>query len=138
MIKLLNVNSTSDIPVARTALFVASLVVAIFSQPLAAEAQSGQQMAPQMEGQATSVNDPEIEAFVTALSSVQEIQASARNQMAGASPEQQANIQEQAQVEMISAVEEAGLSVDRYNSIIRLMGSNPEIDQRVTEEMRSR
>ncbi len=94
---------------------------------------------PNMEAPAAAVEQPtdeELRTFASAALEVREIGAEWQPKITEAgSEEQAAEIQTQARDEMVEAVEQKGLSVERYNEITQQVRSNPELAEKVTAYM---
>ncbi|MEX1032251.1 MAG: DUF4168 domain-containing protein [Cellvibrionaceae bacterium] len=78
------------------------------------------------------VDDQTVEQFAAAYSSVQSIQEEFTERLQEADDREQAqSLQQEAQQQMLSTVEENGLSVQQYNEMIARMDQDPELRQRV-------
>jgi len=97
---------------------------------LAQNAQQNQQTAP------VEISNEDLQAFASASLEVQEISQQAKAQMASAegSSEQEA-VQQQAMEQMREAVQQSGLSVDRYNQIYQIAQADPQVASRIREYM---
>lgn len=75
------------------------------------------------------------EKFVDAYASVQEIQGKYTTKLQQASDQASAQaLQQQAQQEMISAVQDSGLSVSDYNQITQVVANNPRLLAEIQEK----
>ncbi|NHA15430.1 DUF4168 domain-containing protein [Thioalkalivibrio sp. XN279] len=115
----------------------ASLAAGLAAAPAVAEEGYGtgqEQAAPRAE-----VSSAKLDQFVVALERVHSIgnQASAEMEQSRDMEEAQ-QIQQNAQGQMIEAVEEAGLTVDEYNRIAQLMNSDPEVQERINSRLEER
>ncbi|SRR5690625_579532 len=82
--------------------------------------------------QQVEVTDDQLQTYAEAEQKVQEIRDDFQQKMPNAeSPEEAQTLQQEAQQEMVSAVEDAGLTVEEYNQIASLMQTNPELRQRM-------
>lgn len=114
-------------------LFTATM--AFSTGALAQQAQQGQQPPPQPEA-ATNVSDAELESFVDARQSIVEIQSEYSEKLQGAEDPEKANeLQQEANEEMIGAVQEAGLDVDSFNSIAMAIQNDPKLQERMQDFM---
>lgn len=98
-----------------------ALTVATFgmSAPALATPQA-QAAAPQQAAQAQVISDSMLEKFVAAMGEVREISNSYAEEFQSAEDAEQAQaIQQEAQQEMIAAVEASGLSPEEYNTIVQ-------------------
>lgn len=90
------------------------------------------QMAPN-EQQQTNVTDAQLLAFAQASAAVGQIKAKYQNLAQNIESEaQMQDLQQRANQEMISAVEQADLSVKQYNAMVAFVQSNPEAQKRLT------
>ena len=95
----------------------------------------GMQGAPSAATQ--SVSEEELKTFAVAALKVREIGAEWQPKIAEAASEEQAvEIKTQARDEMVDAVQDEGLTVERYNEITQQVRANPELAQKVTTHMR--
>jgi hypothetical protein len=91
---------------------------------------TAQQQAP------ANVDQKTVETFASALAAVQEIQAEYKARIEQArEPEVATTLQREAQTEMVEAVKEKGLSVQRYNQYAQLMQANPGFRKQVERAM---
>lgn len=80
----------------------------------------------------TDVSDDKLQTYAEAEQKVQEIRDEFQQQMPEAeTPEDAQALQQEAQQEMVSAVEDAGLTVEEYNQLASLMQTNPELRERM-------
>jgi hypothetical protein len=85
------------------------------------------------------VDETKLEQFVEALSEVHTIRNEAAVELESTTTTEDAQeVQQRAQQQMIDAVEESGLSIEEYNRIATLMGSDPELQQRVSAKLEER
>ncbi|WP_417657444.1 DUF4168 domain-containing protein [Pseudidiomarina aestuarii] len=88
-----------------------------------------QQQAPEID-----VSDKQLEQFVDAMTSVQEISGKYTEQFQSAETAEDAQaIQQKAQEEMIEAVNDSGLSADEYNTIVQAVQTDEELRARMQE-----
>lgn len=81
---------------------------------------------------AASVDDAQLEQFATALTDVRDLGNEYSEQIASAESQEEAQeLQQEAQVEMVAAVEDTGMTVQEYNQIAEQMSQNPELMERV-------
>jgi hypothetical protein len=93
---------------------------------------------PSIEQSASSYNDAELRSFAVAALEVQRINDIYVPKLETAkSPEEQQQIQQTASQEMVRAVENEGISVDRYKEILSDARANPALAARVQEHMKS-
>jgi hypothetical protein len=93
----------------------------------------------QPQQQAAMVDETKLDQFVDALSEVHAIRNEAAVELESTSTTEDAQeVQQRAQQQMIDAVEESGLSIEEYNRIATLMGSDPELQQRVSAKLEER
>lgn len=112
------------------------LGAAISAAPLAA--QEYQQSNPQ-QASAENVGGEKLDKFVDALAEISVIREAVAVELEAADDMEQAQkLQQEAQAEMIEAVETAGLTVEEYNQIATVMGSDPELAERVRNRLEER
>ena len=96
----------------------------------------GQQQDPGMEQsqQPADFSDEELQQFVDLQDRIGEIREEYVSQIEAAESEDKARqLQQEAQSEMVSAIEDAGMSVQEYNAIAVAYNSNPDVQERVDE-----
>lgn len=87
------------------------------------------------EAPAVDVSDAEIAAFASAMGEVQQIGQEWTQRMQEAEGEQEvAEMRQQAQEEMVGAIESEGLSVEEYNEIATAAQQDQELAQRIQQE----
>ncbi|NGX17045.1 DUF4168 domain-containing protein [Wenzhouxiangella sp. XN24] len=88
---------------------------------------------------APDVSSEKLDKFVDALAEISVIREAAAVELEAAEDMEQAQkLQQEAQAEMIDAVETAGLTVEEYNQIATVMGSDPELAERVRTQLEER
>lgn len=118
------------LPAALVALVLGTAGSAV-AQQQGAQGQSGQ-FAPQQQG--GEVSDTQLDQFMVAMSSVQEVQEEYAGQIQSTSDGEKAQeLRQEAQNKMISAVEDSGLTVPQYNMIAERMRTDPELAERAGE-----
>lgn len=94
--------------------------------------------APAQHAPAAQIDNATIEKFAKAMDSVQGIQENFTQQLQGVNDSEKAGVlQKQAQEEMVSAVEDAGLTVEEYQNLASMMQQNPKLRERALEKMES-
>ncbi|MEQ6886144.1 DUF4168 domain-containing protein [Salicola sp. Rm-C-2C1-2] len=79
-------------------------------------------------------SDEELQQFVDLQDRIGEIRKEYVSQIEAAESEDKARkLQQEAQSEMVTAIEDAGMSVQEYNAIAVAYNSNPDIQKRVDE-----
>jgi len=110
-----------------TALFAAALA---FSTTGMAQQQPPQQQPPQD----VDFSDVELQSFAEARSAITEIQQDYSQRLQNADDPEKANsLQQEANEEMIDAVEETGLDVESFNTIAMAIQNDPELQQKLQE-----
>lgn len=105
----------------------------------ARQAQPGEHQFEPQPPQDTAVSEQQLEQFVDALAEITVIRQTAAVELESAVDMEQAEqVHREAQEQMIEAVENAGLSVDEYNRIATLMGTDAELSQRVHSKLQER
>lgn len=100
-----------------------------------AEGQNQQsQPMKQSKQQAADFSDEQLQQFVDLQDKIGEIREKYVSKIESAESEDKAReLQQEAQSAMVSAIEEAGMSVQDYNAIAVAYNSNPDIQKRVDE-----
>lgn len=100
---------------------------------LGAQANEYGQNGTQQGGQAAAnVDEASLNKFKDAFAEVNGIRESFAGKLENVEDPQKAQkLQQQAQEDMVSAVEDAGLSVQEYNQIFAAVQQNPELQQKV-------
>lgn len=101
--------------------------------------QQQQQQAPgaqQQQAPATPVSDDEIDQFISAANEIQVLHEDAQKKLSEAGDETQAAaMREETERSMHSAIEESGLTIQRYQEIFVAYQSDPEVNEKVAEKM---
>ena len=96
--------------------------------------QQQQGMPAQQQPEIEPVSDEEIWQFVRAVDDVSEIVEDMRPQLEAANGQEEAQmIQQAAQAQMLEAVENQGLTAQRYNEINMAAQADPELGVRISE-----
>jgi len=107
---------------------IAALVFAL-GLPVTAAAQQ-QPQAP------ADITDSDLQSFAEAAAEVQALRQEWRPRLEAAEDEAEAaELQQQANMQMIAAVENSGITVDAYNQIAMAIQQNPELGEQVEEYM---
>lgn len=94
-----------------------------------------QEAAPEHAGE--TLDPATKENFIAAYSDVLQVQNKYSQKLQTASDEQQARkLQEQAQQEMLQAVEANGMSAEEYNQVIRKVSTNPDLQAEIEAEVK--
>lgn len=81
-----------------------------------------------------SVSDAELQEYTDATHQVQEIRQEYSGQLEGIQDQEKARkLQQKANQEMVSAVQDTGMSVEEYNQLSQKIRENPELAQRVQQ-----
>ncbi|WP_017940584.1 MULTISPECIES: DUF4168 domain-containing protein [unclassified Thioalkalivibrio] len=100
-------------------------------QPPQGGAQGG---APMQQAPEVDLSEQEIDTFVSAFVAVQEVREDFADRLQNAEDETEAqSMQQEAQDEMVNAVEDAGMSVEEYNEVAMALQNDPELMQEVQE-----
>lgn len=118
---------TSNHRMARNVALAAALGLGV-SGIAVAQQEPAQQQAPQ----AKDFDKAELESFVEAQAEVSTISQDYRKKMQNADdPEAQASMRQEANQEMVQAVNEAGLDPSTYNAIAQAAQSDPQLAQKI-------
>ena len=85
--------------------------------------------------QQSSYDETTLRSFAVALAEVQEIAADWRPQIEAAAPEQAEELRQQANAEMVEAVERNALTVEAYNNIWQAAEADSELRARIEAMM---
>lgn len=112
-------------------MFTTALFAATFAFATAGMAQ---QQGAQQPPQDVDVSKSELESFSEARTAITEIQQDYSQRLQGADDPEKANsLQQEANEEMISAVEETGLDVESFNTIAMAIQNDPKLQQQLQE-----
>lgn len=90
--------------------------------------------APMQQAPEVDLSEQEIDTFVTAFVAVQGVREDFADRLQNAEDETEAqSMQQEAQDEMVNAVEDAGMSVEEYNEVAMALQNDPELMQEVQE-----
>jgi hypothetical protein len=125
-------------PLNRTILFLAVVGGSLLcmAAPAALAQQQPSQTTPNQQPQ--SVSDREIETFAAAATEVRRLNkqwAPRLEAAANESKEAEETVRRQALTEMAKAVEDKGMSVDRYEQIFTVAQSNGDVRRKIVERM---
>jgi hypothetical protein len=83
------------------------------------------------------MNDRTLDRFAEAYVAIRRIQSDFADQLGEVEEREKAReLQQEAQEKMVTAVEEAGLSVSEYNQVARRMQNDPELREKVEQRTR--
>jgi biopolymer transport protein ExbB/TolQ len=123
-------------------LALATTMMLGFAGATAVHAQSNQQQAQQQQQRqqqapsAQNFSDEELKAFAGAAQQVQAINRNFQSRFQSAeSPEKRQQLQQGARQEMVSAIQEEGLSVEQYNQIAKAAQGDPDLAEQVQAYM---
>jgi len=119
----------------RNSIIALSLVALalLFAAPMTLQAQQ-QQAAPPQQAESIDVSEQQLQSFAEAQSAIMDIQNDFTQRMQNAeNPEAANQLRQQANEEMVAAVESAGLEVDTFNSIAMAIQNDPELQQKLQE-----
>ncbi|MFP3873980.1 MAG: DUF4168 domain-containing protein [Thiohalophilus sp.] len=107
-----------------------------YAQQQGGGGQQGQPPQQQQGGQAAEdIDEKSLNKFKDAFAEVNSIRESFAGKLEDVEdPEKAQKLQQEAQEEMVSAVEDAGLSVEEYNQIFAAVQQNPELQEKVLGE----
>jgi len=124
---------TLETSLVRLTLPAAALLAFALAAPLPAAAQTESDQPPVA---AEDLSDAQLESFAAAAVEVSEITEQLQMQAQGVEDEAELmELQEQANTQMVAAVEEEGLTVEEYNMIFQVAQVDPELNERLVEMM---
>lgn len=84
--------------------------------------------------QQTSVTDQQLQEFAVAEAAVRQVQAQFQAQAESITSQAEASaLQQQANEQMVQAIQQKDMSVDEYNQIANTIQANPEVQERYME-----
>ncbi len=108
----------------------------LVAAPALAQGAPGEATQAQPQAQAQQYGEGKIESFAAATSEINEIIQKWQPRLnEAASAEQAAELHQQAQQEMLTAVEGSGISVDEYNEIAMAAEEDPQLRQDILDRM---
>lgn len=108
----------------------------IMMAPLGAHSEQSQPPKASPHPAAPQMDEATVNKFVVAYGKVVELQQTYSAKLENAADQQEAQvIQQQAQQEMMSAVEEAGISVEEYHQIVQTMQRDPALREKVIDRV---
>ncbi len=111
----------------------AAILAFALAAPLPASAQMDSGQPPIS---AEDLSETQLESFAAAATRVSEITEQLQMQAQGVENEEELmQLQEQANMQMLQAVEDEGLTVDEYNTIFQVAQVDPELNARLVEMM---
>jgi hypothetical protein len=119
----------------------AAAAFAVLAAPAAAQAQAQQDAPAQAQpsqAQPASITDQKIDAAAAALEKVTDIKRSYEQQLTSAPPADQERIVSEANTALSKAVTDQGLSVDEYNSIIKVAQNDPQVRQKILSRVKTK
>jgi len=124
---------TLETSLVRLTLPAAALLAFALAAPLPAAAQTESDQPPVA---AEDLSDAQLESFAAAAVEVSEITEQLQMQAQGVEDEAELmELQEQANTQMVAAVEEEGLTIEEYNMIFQVAQVDPELNERLVEMM---
>ena len=118
-----------------TLLAALGLATAAMTAPVLGQSAAPQAAPSQATPQASEVSEGELQSFARAVIAVERLKAQHRPQLEAATPDRKDAIRTQAMTQMVQAVKAEGLSVERYNGIYTAQQADPELAQRVEEQI---
>jgi len=115
-------------------LLATAILAAAFAFSSTAIAQQQRQGAQQQAPQNVDVSTSELQSFAEARTAITEIQQDYSQRLQNADDPEKANsLQQEANEEMIGAVQETGLDVESFNTIAMAIQNDPELQQQLQE-----
>jgi hypothetical protein len=103
-----------------------------------AQGGAGQGGAPMQQTPDVDLSEEQIDTFVSAFVAVQEVRNDFSERLQEAEGESEAqSMQQEAQDEMVQAVEDSGMTVEEYNEVAMALQNDPELMQEVQERAES-
>jgi Domain of unknown function (DUF4168) len=110
--------------------------LAISAHPVAAQQQpSPPPVPPAALTPAPNLSDQQLDKAAAAIKNVEGIRTAYTQKLATAKPDQQDEIATEARAAMKKAVADQGLSVEEYNSIVKLAQNNPDVREQIERRL---
>ncbi|MDX5333475.1 MAG: DUF4168 domain-containing protein [Gammaproteobacteria bacterium] len=118
-------------------LIAAAFGTALVFAPWAAMAEPGSQSpAGMQQGAAADVDDATLDRFVVAYADIQALQREFATELEQVeSQEEAAALQQATQQKMVEAVQESGLSVPEYNTVVQALDQDPALREKVESKI---
>jgi hypothetical protein len=110
-----------------------AMSAALFASIPAAHAQTA---APSQQNQQAAIPEQKLAATATAVQKVTTIRRDYEQKMSNASGDDQQRIAVEANTALSKAVTDEGLSLDEFNSIIRMAQSDPGVREKILQKMK--
>ena len=107
----------------------------LIAQPAVAQTQPGTPTAPGTASPDATVSDQKLDQAAAAIQQVTTVRKDYAGKMSTASADDKEKIAAEAHAAMQKAVTDHGLSVDEYNSIIRLAQNNPSVRDQIMKRL---
>lgn len=91
---------------------------------------------PAAQAQPAEISDQKLDAAAAALEKVNDIKRSYEQQLTSAAPAEQERIVTEANTALSKAVTDHGLSVEEYNSIIKVAQNDPQVRQKILQRVK--
>lgn len=88
------------------------------------------------QAQPAEISDQKLDAAAAALEKVNDIKRSYEQQLTSAAPAEQERIVTEANTALSKAVTDHGLSVEEYNSIIKVAQNDPQVRQKILQRVK--
>ncbi|MBD3620028.1 MAG: DUF4168 domain-containing protein [Chromatiales bacterium] len=120
-------------------LIAAAFGTALVFAPWAAMAEPGSQSQPpagMQQGAAADVDDATLDKFVVAYADIQALQQEFATELEQVeSQEEAAALQQETQQKMVEAVQDSGLSVPEYNTVVQALDQDPALREKVESKI---
>ena len=107
----------------------------LIAQPAAAQNQPTTPSVPDAAAPNPSVSDQKLDQTAAAIHNVQTVRDNYVQKLSAASPDEKDKIVGEANAALEKAVTDQGLSLDEYNSIIKLAQNDPSVRERIVKRL---
>jgi hypothetical protein len=121
----------------RNIFIAAGMATALSVSPAIAQEAAAPQAAPADAATAAPISDEDVKKFARAVVDVQRIQDELAPRLQGEDAEAQQAARQEAQQRMIAAVQSHDLDPDTFNRINQAAQSDPQLVQRISDEVRA-
>jgi Domain of unknown function (DUF4168) len=114
----------------------AALLIAVGLLSLLAANAQAQSPSPGLSDQSPDISDQKLDAVATAIERVASLKQDYRQRIAGAAPSDKERIAFEAINALANAVTDQGLSLNEYDSILKVAQNDPEVREKIGQRIR--
>src|SRR5262252_10396817 len=114
----------------------AALLIAVGLLSIPAANAQAQSPSPGLSDQSPDISDKKLDAVATAMERVASLKQDYRQRIAGAAPSDKERIAFEAINALANAVTDQGLSLNEYDSILKVAQNDPEVREKIRQHIR--